>query len=89
MNSFIFNFLWLLRYIQFQKALSYTSIDYTPNKHLTEEHITQTNRHRLCLKVVIQRRLSKLTANTRLLVPTEWKSPVKSVVCVDPDGTGA
>lgn len=55
---------------------------------LTEKHVTKTNRHRLGLDVVFERRLTQLAANTRLLVTTEWQLPVKSVVCVDPHCSG-
>jgi hypothetical protein len=54
---------------------------------LTEEHVTEADRDSLGLDVVVQRCLAELTANTRLLVTTEGKGPVESVVCVDPDGT--
>jgi len=56
---------------------------------LTEEHVTKTDRYSLGLHIVLKRRLTKLTANTALLVATEWKLPVDGVVRVDPDGTSA
>jgi hypothetical protein len=67
----------------------YTQRDPLPlyTQSLTEEHITETDRHRLRLDVVVQRRLTQLTADTRLLVATEWQLPVKSVVRVDPDSS--
>lgn len=53
--------------------------------HLTEESVSQSNRHSLVLNVVVQSVLTELTADTRLLEATEWKLVVKGVVCVDPD----
>jgi hypothetical protein len=54
---------------------------------LTEKHITKTDRNCLGLEVVVQRRLTQLAPNTRLLVATEWQRPVESVVRVDPDSS--
>jgi len=58
-----------------------------PSPCLTKERITKTDRHRLHLHIVVERRLAQLTANTRLLESTEWKLPVERVVRVDPDGS--
>jgi hypothetical protein len=54
---------------------------------LTEQRITETDRHGLRLCVVVQCSLAQLTANTRLLEATEGKLPVKSVVGVNPDSS--
>jgi hypothetical protein len=70
-------------YIQFQEP----SLLSSHTLRLTEEHITEVDRHGLGLAVVVQRRLTKLAADTALLVATERKLPVDRVVCVDPDGT--
>lgn len=43
---------------------------------------------RLNLGVVVQSIFAQLTADTRLLVTTEWHLVGESVVAVDPDGTG-
>ena len=59
------------------------------NPNLTEESITQADRHRLGLSVVGQRSLAELSSDTRLLVSSEWDLVVQHVVRVDPDGTGA
>lgn len=56
---------------------------------LTEEHITKLDGYSLGLEVVVKGCLTKLTSNTGLLVTTEWKLPVESVVRVDPYGTSA
>lgn len=58
-------------------------------KRLTKEYITKANRNSLGLDVVFKRSLTQLTADTRLLVATEWQLPVKSVVGVDPDSSSA
>jgi hypothetical protein len=52
--------------------------------HLTEERVAKTDGHSLDLGVVVQRSLTKLTANARLLVSTKGKLPVKRVVRVHP-----
>lgn len=56
---------------------------------LTEESISQSDVDSLGLDIVGKGVLTKLTTDTRLLVTTEWKLVVKSVVGVDPDGTCA
>jgi hypothetical protein len=56
--------------------------------HLTEQRIAKTDRHRLGVQIVIQRRLTKLASDTALLEATEWQLPVERVVCVDPDSSG-
>lgn len=42
---------------------------------LTEQNIAKTDRNSLGLDVVVQRSLTELTANARLLETTEWKLP--------------
>ena len=60
-----------------------------PQLDLTEESITQTNRHSLRLSIIRQCSLTQLTTNTALLVATEWQGVMQHIVLVDPDGTGA
>ncbi len=55
---------------------------------LTEEGVTEADRHRLSLSVVGKRSLSKLTSNTGLLVTTERNLVVKHVVAVNPNSSG-
>ena len=55
---------------------------------LTEESISKSDADGLVLDVVLKSVLAELTAETRLLVATEWKLVVESIVGVDPDGTG-
>lgn len=74
--------IWLNNY--FKQALYLSS--YTTD--LTEEGVTETDRHGLGLGIVGQGSLAKLAADSGLLVSTEWNLVVQHVVAVDPDGTG-
>ena len=56
--------------------------------HLTEERVSKSDRHRLSLRVVLQRGLTELSSETALLVAAEWHLVVEGVVGVDPDGAG-
>lgn len=52
----------------------------------TEESITKTNRHRLRLAVIRQRRLAQLAPDAALLVAAKGQGVVQHVVLVHPDG---
>ena len=74
--------IWLNNYLKQARSFLY---NYT---HLTEESITETDRHGLGLSVVGQGSLSELATDSGLLVATEWNLVVQHVVAVNPDGTG-
>ncbi len=60
-----------------------------PSHHrLTEQSITETDRHRLRLAVIRQRGLAQLSPDAALLVAAKRQRVMQHVVLVHPDGAG-
>jgi hypothetical protein len=69
-------------------AISIHKLKYTLLHHRsTEQRVTETDRHRLGLRVVFQCCLTKFAAYARLAVPSKGQLVMKRVVGVDPDST--